>query len=686
MALREDLLHLSPEALTQASNAGIVKRAQRELEAGYVPELHEAEGVVEARFPDGVTTVWPPATPIREVRCSCQAATVCRHRVILALAWRAQASAAPAEVVSPGATEDIALARVVPATLLARAAAQRDAGIAIDIHRRAAGEPCDTARLPAATVRFWAGAAIEAARCDCVAQAACEHVALGVWAFRVADTQDAQAPMLRVHLGRAGGETPLDREPWHALADALARHGVGSGTAPVAPALSRALQGAQSLGATWLVHLTQALEQWAGGHAARSALYRAEEGVQLLGELALRLAGGTRPGQAHAVLGVGEGDDSELDRLRLTCLGARTLRDGADRRTQLVLADADTATAFVLHHAWSVADRAKARGAGAAVVAPSAGALPAAALAASDVALRAAERLAPGVRLDALAQGQLLARQARRRADGSLRLARSRSQQNSVLPQVPEWKAFGPPLRHASVRALREQQRAHPTAALQPRHACRRFVVFTPRAVESVFYDPVAQTLVGVLVDAEGERLVVQRHHEQHVAGALDAMAAALQEQHGPLQHVAGVIAWQGGLPTLEAWALACDRIVVPDFAGADGVLDQVPLGHVGDIADEPATRALALLQAVLAELLHHGMAQLPAAWAGSCQDAVRALSLAGFQALSEGLAALRVDVASAQAAGPAAPGPGARLLSLAGLLQLHEDALVQARLGEAAS
>lgn len=672
MALREDLLHLSPEALTQASNAGIVKRAQRELEAGYLPELLEAAGTVEARFPDGVTTVWPPATPIREVRCSCQAATVCRHRVILALAWRAQASVAPAEIASPGTTGDEALARVVPAALLARAAGQRDAGIAIDIHRRAAGEPCDTARLPAATVRFWAGAAIEAARCDCVAQAACEHVALGVWAFRAADAQDAQAPTLRVQLGRAGAATTLDREPWHALADALARHGVGSGTAPVAPALSRALQGAQGLGATWLVHLAQALEQWAGGHAARSALYRAEEGVQLLGELALRLAGGTRPGLAHAVLGVGEGDDSELDRLRLTCLGARTLRDGADRRTQLVLADADTATAFVLHHAWSVADRAKA---------PSAGTAPAAAMAASEVALRAAERLAPGVRLDALAQGQLLARQARRRADGSLRLARSRSQHNSVLPQVPDWKVFGPPLRHASVRALREQQRSYPTAALQPRHACRRFGVFTPREVASVFYDPVAQTLVGVLMDAEGERLVVQRHHEQHVAGALDAMAAALQGRHGPLQHVAGVIAWQGGQPTLEAWALACDRIVVPDFAAADGSLDQVTLGHVAPPTDEPVTRALAQLQAVLAELLHHGLAQLPGAWSGSSQDAVRALALAGFTALSEALAALRVEVATAQAAGPAAAGPGARLLALAGLLQLHEDALVQARL-----
>lgn len=684
MALREDLLHLSPEALTQASNAGIVKRAQREFEAGYVPALLETDGTVEARFPDGVTTVWPAATPIREVRCSCQAATVCRHRVIVALAYRAQATAAPVEVASPGTVDDDALARVVPTTLVARAAALRDAGVAIDIHRRAAGEPCDTARLPAATVRYWAGAAIEAARCDCVAQAACEHVALGVWAFRAADAQDARAPMLRVQLGRAGGQTALDREPWHALADALARHGVTHGTAPLGPALSSALQTAQQLRATWLVHLAQAIEQWAGGHAARSALYRAEEGVQLLGELALRLAGGTRPGQAHAVLGVGEGDDSELDRLRLTCLGARTLRDGADRRTQLVLADADTATAFVLHHAWSVTARA-ASGAASGVGASAPGSAPAISPAA-ELALRAAERLAPGVRLDALAQGQLLARQARRRADGSLRLARSRSQQNSVLPQVPEWKVFGPPLRHASVRALREQQRAHPTAALQPRHACRRFVVFTPREVESVFYDPVAQTLVGVLVDAEGERIVVQRHHEQHVAGALDALAAALRGAQGPLQHVAGPITWSGGVPTLEVWALACDRIVVPDFAAADSALDAVPLGHVDTVPEEPATRALALLQAVLAELLHHGMAQLPSAWAGSSQNAVRALSLAGFQALSEGLAALRVDVAAAQAAGPAAAGPGVRLLSLAGLLQLHEDALVQARMGESAS
>ncbi len=92
--LREDLLHLSPEALSHAANAGIVKRAQRELAAGYRPQLTvDAQGTLDAAFDDGVCCQWPQGVPIRDVRCSCGAGGVCRHRVIAALAYREFATA-----------------------------------------------------------------------------------------------------------------------------------------------------------------------------------------------------------------------------------------------------------------------------------------------------------------------------------------------------------------------------------------------------------------------------------------------------------------------------------------------------------------------------------------------------------------------------------------------------------------
>ena len=101
-AVREDLLHLSPEALAHAANAGIVKRAVRELAGGYRPRLAlDAAGMLEATFDDGVTLQWAAGATLQNVRCSCGASGVCRHRLIAALAYRESAEAAQPAAVPP---------------------------------------------------------------------------------------------------------------------------------------------------------------------------------------------------------------------------------------------------------------------------------------------------------------------------------------------------------------------------------------------------------------------------------------------------------------------------------------------------------------------------------------------------------------------------------------------------------
>lgn len=49
-AARPDLLLLSPEALSHAANAGIVKRAVRELAAGYRPRSSARVAAAEAAW------------------------------------------------------------------------------------------------------------------------------------------------------------------------------------------------------------------------------------------------------------------------------------------------------------------------------------------------------------------------------------------------------------------------------------------------------------------------------------------------------------------------------------------------------------------------------------------------------------------------------------------------------------
>ncbi|TAG35999.1 MAG: hypothetical protein EAZ34_02055 [Polaromonas sp.] len=676
------MLHLSPEALAQAANAGVVKRAVRELQGGYRPQLAlGADGTLEATFSDGINTVWPAATPIGQVRCSCGAATVCRHRIIVALAYReklqqevrdaAQAgdsgdssggasagSAQPALAASPGQASDDMLARVIPAALLAKAALARDAGISITIRRTASGEPCDTARLPSATVRFWAGAALEAARCDCIAAAACEHVALGVWAFRQADREEATQSAQVVRLGSDGTRLVLDTAPWQALVEALLLHGVSAGAAPIAQALSHALDASRALNATWLVYLLQDFEHWCGAWSTRSATYQPADGLALVAELALRLHAGVLPGNARAVLGLAEPGETELDRLRLVCLGARTVRDGPNRRTRLLLADTDTGTALVLNHEWKVADGTTA----------------------DEISTRASERLAPGVLLEALSRGQLLARQARRLPDGSLKLAKSRSSHNSVLPQVPDWMQFGAPLRYDSVRALATAQQAQPTAQILPRHAAQRFVVFTPARIETPSYDPHAQALMAVLHDADDQPMLLKRSFESHNRHALAALADALSGKQGPVSHLAGLLHWSGGLPVIEPWAVAASSIVVPDFAAASiqnsDALARLPLGFLPDQASDPVVEALASLRDVLATLLHHGLMQLPASWSTDCNQTIRQLTAQSLFALADALKTLLGATLTAQAMHKDACLAPA-LMRMAALAQLHEDARV---------
>ena len=639
--MRPDLLPLSPEALIQFTNAGLVKRAVRELAGGYRPELALDEAAtLTARFSDGIEVLWPSGQTIAQARCNCGASGVCRHRLIAVLAYREQAPAdsAPAAPLLEEVSDETLAAALTPA-VLQEAERARAAGLRVELRRVADGEPCDTARLPSATVRFWGGGALAAARCDCLRGSACAHVALGVWAFRTA------AGAASVQLGPPASAQALERGPYLQAVAALLRQGVSHGSGALAQGLSTAR--AACGGATWLSLLLADLETWAEAYMQRSARYDAATGVDLLAELALRLSAGTQAGQAGAVLGLGQAAETALDRLRLMTLGARTRRDGAARQTELVLADLDTGTRLVLRHDWTVPEDADA---------------------AAEAALRASERLAPGVQLEALAQGQLLAQGAARRADGSLRLARARSSQNSVLPQRADWELLGAPVRFDAVAALRREAQAHPNAALQPRHAARRFVVFTPAlgAIEAV-YDPNAQTLLATLHDSAGEPLLLQRSHERHLPLALDALAAALSGRHGALRHVAGLLSWQDGLPCLEPWALACDQVLVPDFARQhSGALAALPLGQELQPGSEPCARLLERLRQHLATALHHGLAQAPARWLAAGEALARELDQHGFKALGE-------QLRQAQTRPPALRAEA--WMHLLALAQLHRDA-----------
>lgn len=661
----------------QLTNAGLVKRAVRELDGGYTPALAlDASDTLVATFEDGVITTWTKDTPILKVLCTCGAPGACRHRLIAALAFRAQPSdgdpgagaQADAQPVlaSPGSVDEDTLARCVSPTRYAVAQRERDAGIAIEVRRRSAGEPCDTARLPAATVRYWAGPALGSARCDCVQQSACEHVALGAWAFREADRVAPEAATYAVRLGAGASAVSVDRSPYLALISALLARGATGGPTPVATEISSALNAARDSGAEWLLQGVIEIENTLAAYSARSAHYAPEQLADCIAELWLRLTIGALPGNAKAVLGIGQARETELDRLRLMCLGARTFRDADTRRTRLVLADIDTGTRLALSHNWRVpADRI-----------------------ADEASIRSSERVVPGVRLSQLAEGQLLSQQARRLADGTLLLAKARSNQNSILPQLADWSMLAPPVRFESFHALRQDRQSRPHAMAAPRHAAGEFVIVTCAHVGDAFYDPNHQTVVFKVDDVDGATVIVSRTYESHVRHALEAIAAACAGVYGPIRHVAGVLSVRGGALHLDPWAMGCDRIVVPDFADATvdngaGALAQLPLGYAGDSGADTIAGALAQLQRSIAALLHHGVLHATRHVVSDLDEASRRLAVAELKVLARAVGEFAQSVREEHAKPSDRSALAAALAALLALRQLHEDALGLASLGE---
>ncbi len=254
-ALRADLLELTPEALTALANAGFVKRAQKDVAAGLLPRLAtEADGTVVAESADGACTRLPPGRTLRDAACTCAASGMCRHRVMLVLAYQQQVRAAEAAAGTGAGTEaGDGGPGAAPAASVAPAAATEgpwspahfdDAMVAASITpsvmeqatRLAASRPVvavqpwhgpsvpPAARLPMCTVRFFSRSSLAHARCDCQQGSGCAHVVVAVWAFRAAGELPAGGDDAMVEVPARGPKLPAP-----ARGDGTAP-GAGSGT------------------------------------------------------------------------------------------------------------------------------------------------------------------------------------------------------------------------------------------------------------------------------------------------------------------------------------------------------------------------------------------------------------------------------------------------------------------------
>jgi uncharacterized Zn finger protein len=203
---RADLLALTPAALASLANMGLVKRAQKEIDAGKGPTIEiGADDSITGVFDDGVKATLLVGKGLADSPCSCGATTVCRHRVAVVLAYsRSAGAASPAETKwSPGVVTDEQLASAFGDRTVERADRLRQRGYLAEVRR----EEHPTAQLATSTVRFLVPGDVGFARCDCTQRTGCEHVVLAVWAFREADQKDPNAKTLTVSVSTSRAQT-----------------------------------------------------------------------------------------------------------------------------------------------------------------------------------------------------------------------------------------------------------------------------------------------------------------------------------------------------------------------------------------------------------------------------------------------------------------------------------------------
>ncbi len=543
---RPDLLALTADGLAQLGNVGLVRRAQRELDAGAGPVLddEDATGAIVARFPEGTVTRLAAGKPPDAAACTCPASGMCRHRVALVLAYQRRAAAAAgsapgpveAQPWDPGTLDAGAFEAALPAGAKAELQRLLAARPTVRVERG----PVPAARLPMATVRFLAPNSLALARCDCVAGTNCAHVALALRAFRAAEPGTDE-----VTLG--GPATPVAVDDLSGAVDAVLRRllevGVVAGPSAHAPGIERARRAAAALGSVQVLLALAELGEQVGAYEARSARYDERTALALAAELfaRCRVAGGV-------ALGTGEPMETAMGKTRLVSLGGRVVAEDGGVKVRVAFADTDTGAAMLAER-WFAP--------------PAPGRL-------FRVEAVAGRMLAPGIPVAGAAHGQVLSSVVRRRADGLLAFGAGGQGRTTVMPR-PAVGAFGPPLRASGLDTVLAAFASRPVSLLRPRNRVGDLHVFAVDAVLGQAWEPGAQVWqAAVQLSAGGGVLVLRRTYDAGAPDAIDVLAAAAAERFGPVQQVSGTVRAEGDQVVCDPWSLGANRFVVPDLDRAE--------------------------------------------------------------------------------------------------------------------
>lgn len=615
--MRDDLLALTDDALISLANRGLLKRSRKLIDRGSGPDVTERDEVVVGVFDDGIKTALPPGVPLAETDCSCPATGMCRHRIMVVLAYQAQGATddepETEQPWDPAEFDDDALTELLGARTVSTARRGMSRGLVAEVVRGAR----PSCRLPATTVRFLVPHELAYARCDCEEQTACQHVAHAVWAFREAlgTPGDSVTVALtgRVELEMSAADAGV------ALADQVLTTGVIHLPETVSQRFEAVKSTLSEARMVWPLGAVEDLEDLVQAYRGRSARYSPEAAARTLMELrARRDASGPSELPATSILGTSVAAETKLDQLRLVSVGARVQAFERTRRCEVFLVDPGSATVLVARRE---------------LEAPEGELLGGIDLARVVITGKA--------RLGALATGQVVTQVARRRAN-RLVVIGSGTARTSVTPQVGDWSLIPEPVRVPDFQAFQAAWEARPPRLLRPRVLAENVHVFRVDGPIQQAWSPSRQTLMAVIPVPNGQILA-----ELPWRGVTAGAVAATSQACAQARWVSGEVRREARGFVLRPLAFSTPGgLVVPDIAG-EGEMD-APTGNVGDDGDA-IDQAVAAAWRVLVEAAHGGLLQLSSAWSARLKKRAKALSELGMKPTARLLDELATAVRSPQ-------------------------------------
>lgn len=661
---RADLLALTLDDLATISNRGLVKRAQRELEAGEISgEIAEdGSGEVTVTWTDGVRCTFPAGKTARDGRCTCVAAGICRHLVGAILVYQRGASAesddeAPApQSWNPGDIPDEVLKAHFRPQVLKQAAERLASGLLMELVRG----PKPTARFHqlACTVRFLVPADVRYTHCECAERPPCGHVPMAVWGFRRLPA-DRDAGLVSTEDTPPVAPLELMEEAETLLAD-LAAQGLSSATSIWRDRVVRSEQRLRDAGLVWPAEIAAEMVSLYERYTAHDALFCPTRLAELVGEMLARFDAIRSAPQGVPPLFV-RGDPNDrvtaVGKALYTGLGVGVKASRGSVALTAYLQDAESGT--VVGVSREFADPPKD----------------------STEPPRAFWDLArshvlSSVSLGRLGAGQLLILGGKRAPDHRLIPGRARATLN---PQGFLWEKLRAPVLVESLQELRARLALLPPASLRPRYVSGNLHVLPVSAVESAGFHPTRQVVQVLVRDGDGEVALVEHPFTSRGAEGVEALLAALANSALTLRFVSGQVRLGSSGLTFAPLALVFDQgstriALLPaidrheEAAGRTGGL---PSDGTGD----PVSDFFGELLEGVGELLLLGVARTDADLARTWQDLARQARVLGYHRLARAVERLASSLGQRQLSARWDTGPAVEeLLKLTVLARIGQD------------